>query len=112
MDSPIPINVRSNDLPAAYRLMRAAARLGLRLFYPPLRMLNRERLDQPGPDILLIAHPRSLSVALLLIATLDRRVHCLLPSGEVAGSRLSTQGLTTVRTARTLVCSDMEMLCV
>ena len=85
MDSPIPIHVRPHSVPAAYRLMRAVVRFGLRLFFPRLRMLNRERLEQPGPAILLIAHPRSLPVALLLASALDRPVHCLLPSGEVRG---------------------------
>ncbi|TAM79196.1 MAG: hypothetical protein EPN47_19500 [Acidobacteria bacterium] len=59
--------------------------MGLRLFFPRLRMLNLERIDRPGPSILLITHPRSLPVALLLISALDRQIHCLVPSGEVRG---------------------------
>jgi hypothetical protein len=85
LDSQIPIRFRSHDVPVTYRLMRAVVRFGLQLFSPRLRMLNRERLEQPGPAILLITHPQSLSVALLLASALDRPVHCLLPSGEVRG---------------------------
>jgi glycerol-3-phosphate O-acyltransferase/dihydroxyacetone phosphate acyltransferase len=81
----IPIRGRSHSVPLAYRLVRAMVRFGLRLFFPRLRLLNRERLDQPGPVILLITHPRRLRVALLLISALDRRVDCLVPSGEVRG---------------------------
>jgi glycerol-3-phosphate O-acyltransferase / dihydroxyacetone phosphate acyltransferase len=85
LDSQIPIRVRPHSVPAAYHLMRAVVRLGLRLFFPRLRMLKLERIERPGPAILLITHPRSLPVALLLISALDRPVHCLVPSGEVRG---------------------------
>lgn len=59
--------------------------MGLRIFSPGLRLLNRERLETPGPAILVITHPRSLPAALLLISALDRQVHCLLPSGKLRG---------------------------
>lgn len=83
--SRIPVRALPHDVPATYRLMWAIVRFGLRIFCPRLRLLNRERLDQPGPAILLITHPRSLIVALLLISALDRHVHCLLPAGEMRG---------------------------
>jgi hypothetical protein len=83
--SKIPVRDSSHGVPVAYRLMRAMVRFGLRLVSPRLRLLNRERLDQPGPVILLISHPRSLKGALLLISALDRQVECLIPSGEVRG---------------------------
>lgn len=86
MDSQIPVHVRSHGLPAAYRLMRAVIRFGLRLFFPRLRLINGERLEQPGPAILVITHPRSLPAALLLISALDRRIHCLLPAEELRGT--------------------------
>lgn len=85
MDSPFPAHVRPHDLPASYRLMRAVIRLGLRLFSPRLRLLNRERLERPGPSILIVTHPRSLPAALLLVSALDRQIRCLLPSGELRG---------------------------
>jgi hypothetical protein len=85
LDSQSPIYVRAHDAPAVYRLVRAAIRLGLRIFSPRLRLLNPERLEQPGPAILVITHPRSLHAALLLISALDRQVHCLLPSSELRG---------------------------
>ncbi|HVB28716.1 MAG TPA: hypothetical protein VNG91_02780 [Terriglobia bacterium] len=75
----------SREIPAAYRLMRAVVRFGVRVFFPGLRRLNPERLNQPGPAILLVTHPQSLPVALLLVATLDRQVHCLVPSGHLRG---------------------------
>ena len=77
--------LRSREIPAAYRFMRAAVRFGVRVFFPRLRLLNQERLNQPGPAILLVTHPQSLPVALLLVAALDRQVHCLLPSGHLRG---------------------------
>lgn len=85
MDSQFPIRVRPHDGPAVYRLVRAAVRLGLRLVSPGLRLLNRERLERPGPAILVITHPRSLHAALILISTLDRQIHCLLPTTELQG---------------------------
>lgn len=85
MDSPFPVHVRSHDVPASYRLMRAVIRFGLRLFPPRLRLLNRERLERPGPAILIVTHPRSLPAALLLVSALDRQIHCLLPSRELRG---------------------------
>ena len=65
--------------------MRAVLRFGLRLYSPGLRLLNRETLGPPGPAILLITHPQGLAAALLLISSLDRRLHCLLPSRELQG---------------------------
>ncbi len=65
--------------------MRAVIRFGLRLFSPRLRLLNRERLERPGPAILLVTHPRSLPAALLLISALDHQIHCLLPARELQG---------------------------
>ena len=85
MNSQDSIAVRPHDVPAAYRLMRTVIRFGLRLFFPRLRLLNRERLTQPGPAIIVIAHPRALPAALLLISALDRHVRCLLPSSEFRG---------------------------
>ncbi len=69
----------------AYRLVRVVLRLWLWLFFPRLRVLNQERLEQPGAVILLITHPRSWTAALLLISATERRVHCLLPSTEFRG---------------------------
>jgi glycerol-3-phosphate O-acyltransferase / dihydroxyacetone phosphate acyltransferase len=85
LDSQIPIQVSPHRVPAAYRLMRAVVRFGLRVFFPRLRMLNLERVERPGPAILLMTHPRSVPVALLLITALERPVHCLVPSAEVRG---------------------------
>lgn len=85
MDLQNPGPVSSGDVPIAYRLMRAVIRLGTLILTPRLRMLNRERLEQPGPAILLTTHPRSFPVAILLIAALNRQVHCLVPSGELRG---------------------------
>ncbi|MEJ2008627.1 MAG: hypothetical protein P8Z30_10815 [Acidobacteriota bacterium] len=80
-----PISVHSHDIPATYRVVRAILRLGTGLFFPRLRTLNREKIEQGGPAILLITHPESLTAALLLVAALDRPVRCLLPSGQVRG---------------------------
>lgn len=85
MESQIQIHARPQNAPIGYRLMRAAFRLGLRLFFPRLRVLGLERIERRGPAILLITHPRTLPVALLLISALDRRVHSLVPSGELRG---------------------------
>jgi glycerol-3-phosphate O-acyltransferase/dihydroxyacetone phosphate acyltransferase len=80
-----PLHGRSRDIPFFYRLMRAVVRLGLWLFFPRLRVLNRERLEQTGPFILLISHPQSFSASLLLVSALDHQVHCLLPPGKIRG---------------------------
>jgi glycerol-3-phosphate O-acyltransferase / dihydroxyacetone phosphate acyltransferase len=85
LDSQHPRLVRSHGTSATYRLMRAILRLGVRLFFRRLRLLNREKLAQPGPTILLVTHPRRLHVALLLVAALDRPVLCLLPADQMGG---------------------------
>lgn len=85
MESQIQIHARPQNIPIGYRLRRAAFRLGLRLFFPRLRMLGLPKMERRGPAILLIAHPRALPVALLLISALDRRVHSLVPSGQLHG---------------------------
>jgi hypothetical protein len=79
------IHVRPRNIPIGYRLMRATFRLGLRLLFPRLRMLGLEKFERRGPAILLITHPRTLPVALLLISALDRQVHGLIPSGQLDG---------------------------
>lgn len=76
---------RSHDVPLAYRAIRALLRLGVWLFFPKLRLLNHEKLEQDGPSILLVAHPQSLLAALLLVAALERPVHCLLPARQLRG---------------------------
>lgn len=86
MNTQNPLSVQSRDIPAAYRVARAILRLGVRLFFPKLRMLNREKIEQGGPAILLVNHPQSLAAALLLVAALERPVHCLLPSRQVGGT--------------------------
>lgn len=85
MDSQNPGFVRPPEAPAIYRLVRAIVRLWVRLFFPGLRLLNRKKLERPGPAILLVTHPRSLRVAFLLLSALDRPVRCLLPAGRIKG---------------------------
>jgi len=77
--------VSSGNVPFVYRLMRAVIRFGTLLLAPRLRMLKRESLEEAGPAILLNTHPKSFAVAILLIAALDRQVHCLVPSAEFQG---------------------------
>lgn len=95
MDPQNAIRAGSRDVPAIYRVMRAVVRLGLWVFFPRLRVLNRERLEQLGPAILLSTHPRSLAAALYLISAFDRQVHCLLPSEALRNPlrRLATWAL-------------------
>lgn len=85
LDPQNPLRVRSREIPATYRVVRAIVRIAVRIFFPGLRLLNRKKLEQPGPAILLVTHPRGLPVALLLVAALDRQVHCLVPSGQLRG---------------------------
>jgi hypothetical protein len=85
LDSQHPRFVRSHNAPSRYYLMRAAVRFWIRLFLPRLRVLNQEKLQHPGPAILVITHPQSLPVALLLVATIEYPVGCLLPAGQIGG---------------------------
>ena len=79
------VRVQSHDIPFFYRLMRAVVRAGLWILFPRPRLLNRERLEQTGPALLLVSHPRSFAASLLFVSALDRRVHCLIPSGKIHG---------------------------
>ena len=85
MSLPNPAPVQSRDIPLLYRLMRSVVRTGLWIFYPRLRLLNRERLERTRPALLLISHPRSFAASLLLASALDRQVHCMIPSGKIHG---------------------------
>ncbi len=80
-----PRRVQSLDVPLFYRMVRAVVRTGLWIFFTKLRLLNRERLEQTAPALLLISHPRSFAASLLLVSALDHRVHCLIPAGKIRG---------------------------
>lgn len=85
MNSQNPPITRPRDVPVTYRAVRAILRFGVWLFIPKLRVLHQEKLEQSGPAILLITHPQSLPIALLLIAAFERPVHCLLPVRQLDG---------------------------
>jgi len=76
---------RSWRVPAVYRLLRGIVRFGAWLFFPKLRLLNREELAQSQSALLVVNYPESFLAALLLVAAIDRPVLCLLSSQNLRG---------------------------
>jgi hypothetical protein len=79
------LSIPSPEIPLRYRLLRGAVRCVLWFFSRKIRLLHGERLAEPNPAILVVNHPDSLIAALVLVAMLDRRLHCLLPSRSIDG---------------------------
>lgn len=68
-----------------YRIFRALVRLGLRTLYPPARALNAEGFPSAGAALAVVGHAEGFLQALLLVAALDRQIHCHLQRRLVQG---------------------------
>lgn len=68
-----------------YRFFRGLIRIWFTLFFRKIRLLYREALPSSDPSILLVSHPASFLDALILVATVERQVHCLLDSKHLQG---------------------------
>jgi len=102
---------RSWRVPAAYRLLRALVRFGAWLWFPKVRLLNREKLQQSQAALLIVNYPASFRAALLLAATLDRPVLFLLPSQNFRGpfQKLMGRGLGIIPAGFTAEDPSLEM---
>jgi 1-acyl-sn-glycerol-3-phosphate acyltransferase len=72
-------------LPRAYAFWRGVVRLWFSLSFRKIRLLGGKRLAAWGPTILAISHPASFLDALILLAALDREVHCLIDREFIRG---------------------------
>ena len=70
---------------SSYSIFRACIRLWFGLIFRRIRLLQAEGLAESGPALLLVNHPASFMDALILIAALERKVRCLLPSYQLRG---------------------------
>lgn len=68
-----------------YNLLRKVLRLWFSLIFRRIRVLNEAALPASGPAILVVNHPAGFAEALLLVAALGRRVHCLLDRSLASG---------------------------
>ncbi|MGH9430859.1 MAG: lysophospholipid acyltransferase family protein [Terriglobia bacterium] len=80
---------------AHYRLFRGALRMWLALIFRRIRLLQSQHAPAGGPVLLVVNHPASFFDALLLLATMERPVRCLLQANLIHGllRRLFAWGL-------------------
>lgn len=78
-----------------YLLFRGALRIWLALIFRRIRLLQSQHAPSSGPMLLVINHPASFFDALLLLATMERPVRCLLQANLIRGplGRLLAWGL-------------------
>jgi len=69
-----------------YRFFRWLVRLWFALSFRKIRLLHAESLAGSGPAILGVSHPASFLDALIVVAVLDREVHCLLDPRLMRGA--------------------------
>ena len=72
------------NAPASYRIIRKGVRSWLALSRRSVRVLGAERLPDSAA-ILYVCHPADFDDALMLIASLDRPVTCVVGRAETAG---------------------------
>jgi hypothetical protein len=70
---------------AGYRFFRSLVRVGIRLMYRKTRRLNAGSFPGAGPVLAVVSHPAGFFEALLLVAALDRQIHCRLEKRLVRG---------------------------
>ena len=75
-----------------YRLTRALVRIWISVFFRRVRALNPESVPESGAALLVVSHPASFLDALLLIAALERQVHCFLASKFLRGPARGSLG--------------------
>lgn len=66
--------------PLAYRFLRRLVKIWFAVFFRKIRLLGAERLPASAPALVAVGHPASYRDALLLLAALERRVCCFVPS--------------------------------
>ncbi|MGH9397090.1 MAG: 1-acyl-sn-glycerol-3-phosphate acyltransferase [Terriglobia bacterium] len=66
-----------------YNFFRRGLRLWFGLIFHRLRVLDEISMPASGPALLVVNHPPGLAEALLLVAALGRRVHCLIDQDHV-----------------------------
>ncbi len=71
--------------PVMYRTLRWLLRIWFTLFFNEIRLLNAEAMPGSGAALLLVNHPASLLDALILIATFDRPIRCILDRNQIRG---------------------------
>ncbi|MGH9407427.1 MAG: 1-acyl-sn-glycerol-3-phosphate acyltransferase [Terriglobia bacterium] len=68
-----------------YRFLCAFLRFWFSHIFRRLRVLEPERLPRSGPVLLVVNHPAGFVEALIVIAGLNRRIHCLLDRSLLRG---------------------------
>ncbi len=72
-------------IPTGYRILQGIVRLGVRIFFPKIRLLNQEQFQPGSPAFLAVNYPESLSAALILMAAAGRPVLCLISPRTMGG---------------------------
>jgi 1-acyl-sn-glycerol-3-phosphate acyltransferase len=69
----------------SYRFFRGLIRIWFGFVFRRVRLLGGEAVPASGAVVLVVSHPASLLDALILVAALERRVHCLLNKNLLRG---------------------------
>ncbi len=77
--------VPASPISRGYKFLRGLVRLWFSLFFRSIRLLRSETLPASSPTVLVISHPASFLDALILIASFERQLRCLLDRRLLAG---------------------------
>jgi 1-acyl-sn-glycerol-3-phosphate acyltransferase len=72
-------------MPLRYRIVRRLLRIGFAAVFRKIRLLGAEDEAASGATVLLVSHPPRLLDVLLLVASFDRQLHCLIDAKTVRG---------------------------
>ena len=87
-DAGLPLDAPQFPRPqpsSRYLAFRGVLRMWLALMFRRIRLLQSQHAPSIGPAVLVVNHPASFFDALLVLATLERPVRCLLQSGLTHG---------------------------
>ncbi|MGH9451697.1 MAG: lysophospholipid acyltransferase family protein, partial [Terriglobia bacterium] len=68
-----------------YNFLRRVLRIWFGLLFRRLRVLDESSIPAVGPALLVVNHPAGFTEALLLVAALGRRFHCLIDHAYLKG---------------------------
>ncbi len=72
-------------MPLRYRIVRWLLRIWFAAVFRKIRLLGAEDEARSGATVLLVCHPPRILDALLLVASFDRQLHCLMDPRPVKG---------------------------
>jgi 1-acyl-sn-glycerol-3-phosphate acyltransferase len=72
-------------MPLRYRIVRRLLRIWFAAVFRKIRLLGAEEEAASGATLLLVSHPPSILDFLLLVASFDQQLHCLIDTEMASG---------------------------